>query len=92
MKYLMKPKEGIELDIEGSTIHITVASPVKVTAEIAPQGRALVSELYSKDGKRSLKLPCEVAQDTTNAVLKDGVLTITVDKATTSSARKIKIK
>jgi len=84
----MKPEE-VHVSVNGDVITI---SGEKHKEEKRTEDNWQVLERYSGSFTRSFRFPTEVRQESVDAVLKDGVLTVNVVKATESKSASIKVK
>ena len=92
--YIIAPIAGIDkndldVSISDNTLSIqgTRSSGVK-----EKEPNYYVQECYWGDFSRSITLPVQVKEDEIDAVLKDGVLTITFEKVEQNTVKKIEIK
>lgn len=87
-----------EIDIEVRDDMLTIRgeqSEEKKTAEIAKKGNGRTYHRIERrrgSFSRSIWLPCGVKSDEVDAVLKDGVLTVTLAKADEAKTCKVKVK
>lgn len=82
-------KDELDVNIADNTLSIsgTLSSGDEVEAE-----NHHIQECYWGEFSRTITLPVAVKEDTSEAVLKDGVLTISFDKVKQDTVKKILIK
>ena len=81
--------EDVEISVYGNTL--TISGEKKLSEEKKEKGYYHVESAYGSF-RRELTLPAEVDPEKVSAVCKDGVLSITLPKAVTAKAVKIKVK
>ena len=82
-------KEEIDITLENQTL--TIAAQRRETTENQPKGEWLLNERRYSRFLRSFTLPPTVDEQTVNAKLVDGVLTITLNKREETKPRKITV-
>lgn len=92
--YIIAPIAGIEkndldVSISDNTLSIQGTRSSGVTEE---NPNYYVQECYWGDFSRSITMPVQVKEDGIDAVLKDGVLTISFEKVEQNTVKKIEIK
>jgi HSP20 family protein len=81
------PKDKLNVSLEGETLTISGERPDDV-----PEGyKALRRERMPIRFTRTFTLPCRVDPDATKAELKDGILTLNLEKAAEAKPRQIAI-
>jgi HSP20 family protein len=81
-----------EKDVKLS-LHQDVLSISGTRATEAPQGYSVHRmERPSVEFSRSFALPCKVDADRTSAVVRNGILTVTMEKASDAMPRQITVK
>lgn len=81
--------EDIDISVYGNTL--TISGEKKLSEEKKEKGYYHVESTYGSF-RRELTLPTDVDRDKVNAECKDGVLSITLPKAATAKAIKVKVK
>lgn len=80
--------EGVEVDLEGSTLTIT-GTPVEAAQD---EGDALRLEYEPGGYLRAFSVSDAIQRDGIRAVIKDGVLTLTLPKAAPAQTRRIDVQ
>lgn len=78
-------REEIDVSIDGNKV--TLTATLRPEDRIIEDGKVLHSERYAGTVKRAFKLPTELDQTTAKARYKDGVLTLTLPKASPRNTR-----
>ncbi len=81
--------EDVEISVYGNTL--TISGEKKVEEEKKEKGYYHVESAYGSF-RRELTLPTDVDASKIDAVCKDGILSITLPKAATAKAVKVKVK
>lgn len=81
--------EDVEISVHGNVL--TISGEKKLSEEKKEKGYYHVESSYGSF-RRELTLPTDVDPDKVNAECKNGVLSISLPKATTAKAVKIKVK
>ncbi|UCC99493.1 MAG: Hsp20/alpha crystallin family protein [Phycisphaerales bacterium] len=81
--------DDIEISVYGNTL--TISGDKKFEEEKKEKGYYHVESSYGSF-RRELTLPTDVDPEKINAVCKDGVLSVTLPKAATAKAVKVKVK
>lgn len=81
--------EDVEISVHGNVL--TISGEKKLSEEKKEKGYYHVESAYGSF-RRELTLPTDVDPDKVSAECKDGVLSITLPKAVTAKAVKIKVK
>jgi HSP20 family protein len=81
--------EDVDISVYGNTL--TISGEKKLSEEKKEKGYYHVESTYGSF-RRELTLPTDVDPEKVNAVCKDGVLSITLPKAATAKAVKIKVE
>ena len=81
--------EDVDISIYGNTL--TISGEKKLSEEKREKGYYHMESAYGSF-RRELTLPTDVDRDKIQAVCKDGVLTVTLPKAETTKAVKVKVK
>ena len=74
-----------DLDINVTQDTITIRGKRKDDCRVSETGTAHIQECYWWDFSRSIILPCHVRPDASDAVMKNGILTITLKKTNVQS-------
>jgi HSP20 family protein len=82
-------KDDVDITLENQTL--TIAAERKEEAQNQKKGELLLNERRYSRFLRSFTLPPTVDEQTVNAKLQDGVLTITLNKREESKPRKISV-
>jgi HSP20 family protein len=83
-------KEEVEITLENQTL--TISAERNQTGEDGVKGEWLLNERRYTRFLRSFTLPQTVSEQTVNARLENGVLTVTLDKREESKPRKIAVQ
>lgn len=82
-------KDDIDVSINGN--QITIAAEVKRETKRKDEGRAICAERYYGKVYRSFGLPADVDGESASAHYENGVLTLSLPKKQSGSARKLKV-
>ena len=82
-------KDDVEITLENQTL--TIAAERRIQGNGEPKGELLLHERRYNRFVRSFTLPPTVDEQTVNAKLADGVLTVTLNKREETKPRKIQV-
>lgn len=83
-------EEDINLEVDNNVLTITAEHTEETSHEEG--SRTLVEEIFKGKYVRQLKLPVDVMADKTNAIFKNGILTVEMPKASVAKRHKIAVK